>query len=81
MAESELRRLSHLTQQSLSFYRESIVPIPVNIEETIDSVLSIYEKRIEAQNCRRMQSGNDRWHTVGLLNLAVRLRDFKARPQ
>jgi two-component system CheB/CheR fusion protein len=49
MAESELRRLSHLTQQSLSFYRESIVPIPVNIEETIDSVLSIYEKRIEAK--------------------------------
>jgi len=49
MAESELRRLSHLTQQSLSFYRESVVPIPVNVEETIDSVLSIYEKRIEAK--------------------------------
>jgi two-component system CheB/CheR fusion protein len=43
------RRLSHLTQQSLSFYRESIVPIPVNIEETIDSVLSIYKKRIETK--------------------------------
>jgi signal transduction histidine kinase len=60
MAESELRRLSHLTQQSLSFYRESIVPIPVNVEETIDGVLSIYEKRIDAKGIRlksRYQSG------------------------
>lgn len=60
MAESELRRVSHLTQQSLSFYRESTVPIPVNIEETIDSVLSIYEKRIESKGIhltRRYQSG------------------------
>jgi two-component system, chemotaxis family, CheB/CheR fusion protein len=60
MAESELRRLSHLTQQSLSFYRESTVPIPVNLEETIDTVLSIYEKRIEAKGIhltRRYRSG------------------------
>src|ERR1700678_2886485 len=55
MAESELRRLSHLTQQSLSFYRESIVPIPVNVEETIDSVLSIYEKPIGAKSIHVMR--------------------------
>lgn len=52
MAESELRRLTHLTQQSLSFYRESAVPTPVNIEETIDAVLSIYGKKIEAKEIR-----------------------------
>ena len=59
MAESELRRVSHLTQQSLSFYRESASPAPVNIEETLDSVLSIYEKRIDAKEIhvvRRYQS-------------------------
>jgi hypothetical protein len=49
MAKDELRRVSHLTQQSLSFYRESAFPTPVNVEETIDSVLVIYEKRIEAK--------------------------------
>lgn len=49
MAESELRRVTHLTQQSLSFYRESVFPVPVNVQETIDSVLSIYTKRIEAK--------------------------------
>jgi two-component system CheB/CheR fusion protein len=59
MAESELRRLSHLTQQSLSFYRESVVPTHVNVDETMDDILSIYEKRMEAkriQVIRRYQS-------------------------
>ena len=49
MAESELRRVTHLTQQSLSFYRESAFPTPVNLEETIDSILSIYDKRIQTK--------------------------------
>lgn len=49
MAESELRRVSHLTQQSLSFYRESASPTPLNVEEMIDSILSIYDKRIDSK--------------------------------
>jgi two-component system CheB/CheR fusion protein len=52
MAANELRRVTHLTQQALSFYRESASPIPVNVGETIDSVVSIYEKRIEAKRIR-----------------------------
>lgn len=50
MAESELRRVTHLTQQSLSFYRESAFPTPVNVEEVIDSVLTIYNKRVMAKS-------------------------------
>ena len=49
MAENELRRVTHLTQQALSFYRESAAPVPVTIEESIDSVLTIYEKRLETK--------------------------------
>jgi two-component system, chemotaxis family, CheB/CheR fusion protein len=59
MAESELRRVNHLTQQSLSFYRESAFPTLVDLAGTIDSVLSIYDKRIEAKRIhvtRRYQS-------------------------
>lgn len=59
MAENELRRVTHLTQQSLSFYRESTAPTPVNVEDTIDSVLGIYDKRIDAKRIhvmRRYQS-------------------------
>ena len=49
MAEGELRRVTHLTQQSLSFYRESAFPTFVNVEEVIDSVLTIYDKRVKTK--------------------------------
>ncbi len=52
MAQSELRRVTHLTQQSLSFYRESTFPTPVNVEEVIDSVMSIYDKRVKDKGIR-----------------------------
>jgi len=52
MAEGELRRVTHLTQQSLSFYRESAFPTLVNIEEMIDGVLTIYDKRVNAKGIR-----------------------------
>lgn len=48
-AEEELSRVSHLTRQSLSFYRESVLPAPVNVQETVESVLSIFANRIEAK--------------------------------
>ena len=59
MAENELRRVNHLTQQSLSFYRESTEPTAVSVEETIDSILTIYDKRLETKKIdviRRYQS-------------------------
>ena len=61
MAESELRRVSHLTQQSLSFYRDSAEPTAVNVEQTIDGILSIYKQRLEAKNIHvtRSYQSND----------------------
>jgi two-component system CheB/CheR fusion protein len=46
LASNELRRITHLTRQSLSFYRESISPCEVNLEETIEDLLNLYAKRI-----------------------------------
>lgn len=50
MAEEELRRVVHLTQQSLSFYRESIYPVAVNLDTVLDGVLDLYAKRLQAKN-------------------------------
>ncbi len=50
LAEGELRRVTHLTQQSLTFYRESAFPMAVDLEEIIDNVLTIYYKRIEGKS-------------------------------
>jgi two-component system CheB/CheR fusion protein len=48
--EEELKRISHLTRQSLSFYRESASPTPVDVKETVEKVLSIFAKRIAKKN-------------------------------
>jgi signal transduction histidine kinase len=50
MAEDELRRVVHLTQQSLSFYRESTHAVVVNVEEVLDSVVNLYVKRLKTED-------------------------------
>jgi two-component system, chemotaxis family, CheB/CheR fusion protein len=47
MAMEELARVTHLTRQSLRFYRESTSPGLVNMQETLDSVLDIYSNEFE----------------------------------
>jgi two-component system, chemotaxis family, CheB/CheR fusion protein len=49
MAEDELSRVVHLTQQSLSFYRESVYPVAVNPETVLDNVLNLFAKRLMAK--------------------------------
>ena len=49
MANTELARISHLTRQSLAFYRDSTSPGPVNLEELLDSVIDLYSSQFEKQ--------------------------------
>ena len=49
MAEEELGRIAHLTQQSLSFYRDSVAPAVLNVEEVVDSVVTLYAKKTAAK--------------------------------
>ena len=49
LASEELGRVTHLTRQSLSFYRESTLPTVVNVEEALDEVLHVYAKQIAAK--------------------------------
>jgi PAS domain S-box-containing protein len=48
MAEQELQRVSHITRQTLSFYRESKQPIPVNLPELLDDVLELQDRALIA---------------------------------
>ncbi len=54
MAEQELRRLSHITRQTLSFYRESRDPVQVILRELLDNILELQgrdlrDKRVALQ--------------------------------
>jgi len=50
MAQSELSRVSEITQQTLRFYRQSTQPAPGNLAEIVDSVLLLHNARIHGAN-------------------------------
>jgi two-component system CheB/CheR fusion protein len=49
MAATELGQVTHLTRQSLSFYRESSFPISVNMQELLEGVLDLYKHKLAAK--------------------------------
>ncbi len=50
MAEHEARRIAEITQQTLRFYRQSTLPTRANMSELLDSVLSLYQGRLNTLN-------------------------------
>jgi PAS domain S-box-containing protein len=47
LGEQELLRVSHITRQTLSFYRESQQAVPVSIPELLDNVLELHARRLQ----------------------------------
>jgi PAS domain S-box-containing protein len=52
MTEYEVRRIAEITQQTLRFYRQPTHPVRVTLSELLDSVLSLYQGRINALDLR-----------------------------
>ena len=50
MAEQELDRVSHITRQTLGFYRDSSEAGPVQVRAVIESVLKLYENKIQSKS-------------------------------
>jgi two-component system, NtrC family, sensor kinase len=46
LAEQQLERVSHITRQTLSFYRESKQPIAIPVRDLIDDVLALQESML-----------------------------------
>lgn len=49
LAEQELERVSHITRQTLGFYRDSTVPAEVDLRAVVESVLKIYENKLKSK--------------------------------
>ncbi len=47
LADQELRRASHITQQTLGFYRESSSPQSVSLPKLIDEVVELYAGKLQ----------------------------------
>ena len=46
IAEQELDRVTHITTQTLRFYRQSTKPVESNVNDLLDSVIALYEPRL-----------------------------------
>jgi two-component system, NtrC family, sensor kinase len=49
-AEQELVRVSHITRQTLSFYRESKQPTPIGVQELLDDVVELQKRAFQASH-------------------------------
>jgi PAS domain S-box-containing protein len=49
MADEELARVTHLTKQTLGFYRDSGAPGPVDLSLLIEGVLNIYQSKLKGK--------------------------------
>jgi PAS domain S-box-containing protein len=49
MAEQELDRVSHITRQTLGFYRDSSEPAPVQVREVVESVMKLYDNKMKSK--------------------------------
>ncbi len=52
MASRELDRVAHITRQTLGFYRDTSSPVRLNVTETLDDLLLLYEKRFESRKIK-----------------------------
>ena len=50
MTENEVRRVSEVTQQTLRFYRQPTQPARSSMTELLDSVISLYQSRLNSLN-------------------------------
>ncbi len=50
VADQELKRVAHITKQTLGFYKDSGAPSQLKIADLVEQVLSIYRRRLESRN-------------------------------
>jgi signal transduction histidine kinase len=49
MADAELKRIAHITQQSLGFYRESNAPAVVRVDMVLESAIDLMKSKIKSK--------------------------------
>jgi PAS domain S-box-containing protein len=52
LAIQELSRVIHISKQTLGFYRDTTVPVSVDIADLLENVLYLYTRRLESRDIR-----------------------------
>lgn len=59
MAQRELDRVAHIARQTLGFYRDTSAPTQFSVAKTLEDLLFLYEKRLEARGIRVVKEFQD----------------------
>jgi PAS domain S-box-containing protein len=59
LVEQELARVSHITRQTLGFYRESTLPNQIDLPDLVESVIKIYSNKFHTKNITVEQDFQD----------------------
>ncbi|HLH06012.1 MAG TPA: ATP-binding protein [Terriglobales bacterium] len=68
MAQGELSRVSHITKQTLAFHRESDAPVPVNLNEVIESVTYLLNSKIRNKQIKLIRETENTSDVMGFPN-------------
>ncbi len=52
LAQSELDRVTHITTQTLRFYRQSTRPVETDVHELLETVLALYDARLRSHSIK-----------------------------
>jgi len=52
VAQSEISRVAHITKQTLAFHRDATIPVRVNLNDLMESVLYLYAQKLKVKRIR-----------------------------
>ena len=66
IAEDELRRIAHITRQSLGFYRESNAPALLSVNRVLESAVDLLKSRVKAKSATIHKQWDEEIKITGL---------------
>jgi PAS domain S-box-containing protein len=71
LAEEELDRVAQITKQTLGFFRDNSAPAAIDVGETLDSVIAIYNQKLASKNVKIQREYE---HATSVFALADEIR-------
>jgi PAS domain S-box-containing protein len=66
LADDELKRVSHITRQTLGFYREAVAPSTVSISAILDSAVDLLRSKIRLKSARIEKRYQGEFHATAI---------------
>jgi len=68
VAQAEISRVAHITKQTLAFHRDATIPVRVNLNDLMESVLYLYAQKLKVKRLRVHKELNFGGDVVGFPN-------------